>query len=121
MEGIVKLFGIVMVVVGVIYFVKPSAMKKLADYFVQKKRLKVGGVVAIVIGIIFLLAASQCTIPLVVTLFGILSLAKGILIFALGQQKIKSMVDTLTKKPPKTIRGYGLIEIALGVMLIYSV
>ncbi len=121
MEGIVKLMGIVMVAVGAIYFVKPSTMKKLADYFLQEKRLKVGGVIAIIIGIIFFSAASQCAIPWIVILFGALALLKGILAFALGQKKLKSLVDALTDKPPKTIRGYGAIEIVLGVILIYSV
>ena len=121
MEGLVKLMGIVMVVAGAIYFVKPNTMKKLANYFLQEKRLKVGGVIAIVIGIVFLLAASQCAIPWLVILFGILALAEGIAVFALGQKKFKSMVDALTERPPKTLRGYALIKILLGVILIYSV
>ena len=121
MEGIVKLMGIVMVAIGVIYFVKPATMKKIADYFLKEQRLKIGGVISIIIGVIFLGTASKCAIPLVVTLFGILALAKGIVIFALGQQKIKTMLDTLTKKTPKTIRGFALIEIILGIVLIYAV
>jgi len=121
MEGIVKLMGIVMVAAGAIYFVKPSTMKKLADYFLQEKRIKVGGALAIVIGIISFSAASQCVISWVVVLFGAVALLKGILVFTLGQKKLKSLVDSLTEKPPKTIRGYGAIEILLGVILIYSV
>ncbi|MBL7130709.1 MAG: DUF2065 family protein [Candidatus Omnitrophica bacterium] len=121
MEGIVKLFGIVMVVAGVTYFVKPALMKKVVDFFVKEKWLYVGSILCFIIGIIFLSAASQCAISWLVTIFGILALIKGILVFILGQQKIKVMLDSLTKKPTKALRAYALIEIVLGVILIYSV
>ena len=120
MEGFVKLIGIIMLVVGAIYFVKPNLMKKLADFFVKDKWLYVGSIVSFVVGIIFLRAASQCAISWLVVLFGILALVKGLLVFILGQQKIKSMLDRLTKQPMKTLRIYALIEIVLGVVLIYS-
>jgi uncharacterized protein YjeT (DUF2065 family) len=121
MEGLVKLIGIVIVAAGVIYFVKPNLMKKMADFFTKDKWIYFGGILSFVIGIIFLASASLCAIPWFVILIGLIAIIKGIAIFALGQQKIKSLMETLLKKPPKTLRILALVDIALGVMLIYAV
>jgi len=121
MAGVVKLLGIVMVVTGVVYFLKPSLMKKVSEFFLKDKWMQVGGILSIIIGLIFLGAASECAISWIVILFGLLALAKGVLIFALGKQKLKSMMDKVIKKPSKTLRGFALLAIALGVILIYSV
>ncbi len=121
MEGFVKLIGIVIVAAGVVYFVKPNLMKKVADFFAREKWIYVGGLLSFIIGIIFLRAASQCAISWLVILFGLMSLIKGILAFVLSKQKIKSLLNALTKKPLKTLRAIAIADIVLGVMLIYSV
>ncbi|MFH1621913.1 MAG: hypothetical protein ABIA97_02190 [Candidatus Omnitrophota bacterium] len=121
MEGIVKLFGIVMVVAGVVYFLKPNLMKKMVDAFLKDKWIYVGMILSFLIGIIFLRAASQCAIPWLVVIFGLLAVVKGAAILIMGKQKIKSLLDSFIKKPVKTLRSFALVEIALGVILIYSV
>lgn len=121
MEGFVKLIGIVIVAIGAIYFAKPTLMKKVAVFFTKEKWIYVGGIISFIVGIIFLRAASQCAISWFVVLFGLISLIKGIAIFIMGQQKIKSLFQAITKKPLKTLRALALIEIALGVMLVYAV
>ncbi len=121
MEGFVKLIGIVIVAIGAIYFAKPALMKKMAEFFTKEKWIYVGGIVSFIVGIIFLRAASQCAISWFVVLFGLVSLIKGIAIFIMGQQKIKSLLHAITKKPPKTLRVLAMVEIAIGVMLIYAV
>ena len=121
MDGFVKLIGIIMIMAGVVFFVKPNSIKNLANFFVREKWIYFWSVVSFIIGIIFLRAASQCAVPWLVTLFGVISLIKGIAIFALGQQKIKSMLHTLTKQPLPILRIYALVEIVLGTVLVYSV
>lgn len=119
MEGFVKLVGIVMVVIGAIYFVKPNLMKKTADFFMKEKWIYAGAIVSLIIGIIFLRAASQCAISWLVIIFGVLALSKGIAIFVFGQKRIKSLLDTLTKKPTKALRVFAAVKIVLGVVLVY--
>ncbi len=121
MEGIVKLVGIILVACGTVYFVKPALIKKIASFFSREKWIYVGGIISFIIGLVFLRAASQCAISWFVTIVGIIAFIKGILVFVLGQQKIKTLFDTLIKKPPKTLRLLALVDIALGVMIIYAV
>ncbi|MFC1708572.1 hypothetical protein ACFL2J_00735 [Candidatus Omnitrophota bacterium] len=121
MEGLVKLMGIIVMVFGVVYFVKPNLMKKMASFFAKDKWIYVGGILSFIIGIVFLRAASQCAISWLVILLGLLAILKGVLVFVLGQQKIKSLLDKLNKKTLKTLRIYALVKITVGVILIYAV
>ena len=120
MEGIVKLIGIIMTVAGVVCFIKPNLTKTLVDFFTKEKWIYAGAILAFIIGIILLRAASECAISWIVTLFGILALAKGIIVLVLGKQKIKSILESFTKNPSNTLRGWALLKIALGVSLIYA-
>jgi uncharacterized protein YjeT (DUF2065 family) len=120
MAGLVKLIGIVMLVAGVIGFVKPNLVKKLAHNCAQKNQFQICGIVAITLGIIFLFAAQQCSVSWLVLLIGILAIAKGVLTLTLAKKKIKSLLDSMVDKSPKEIRKYVLIKIALGVALIYA-
>ena len=121
MEGLVKLIGIIVMACGIVYFVKPNLMKQMADFFTKEKWIYFGGILSFIIGIVLLRAAVLCAISWFVVLFGIAAVVKGIAVFALGQQKIRSFVESLSKKPPKTLRIIALVDIALGVMLIYAV
>ena len=58
----VKLFGVVVVVMGIIFSINPKAFKQYISFWKQGKRLQIGGVVAIIFGIIFLIAASLAVI-----------------------------------------------------------
>ncbi len=120
MVGLIRLLGAAMVAIGAIYLVKPSTMKKWLNFWAKENRLQMAAVLNLVIGIIFLAAASKCAVPWIIVIFGILSLAKGILLFVLGKKKMLSMIEGFAKKPIKALRIYALLALSLGFLLIYS-
>jgi len=120
MVWFVKLMGIILVVFGAIYFVKPNAIKKSVRFWVKDKRIYFGAILNLLIGVIFLVTASKCTIPWIVVIVGIWSLLKGILAFALGPKKINFIVEKLTEGSVKTLRIFAVIALILGTLLIYS-
>ena len=79
-----------------------------------------GALLSILIGIIFLIAASRCVITWIVVIFGVLSMAKGLLLFILGRPKIISLLEDFIKKPAKTLRGLAMIACVLGIILIWA-
>lgn len=117
---LVKLFGLIIVVLGVIFMIRPDAMKKYIAFWVKGKRLYAGGILSILIGIIALLAASQCKLVWFVVLIGILALIKGVLLFALGPEKWISKLNWWTTRSPAFLRLYSLMPITIGILLIYS-
>ena len=120
MVGLVKLMGIVIVIFGTMYFVKPSMMKTVINFWIKDNRVYMGAVLSIVIGIIFFLAASRCTLPWFVVIVGLLSLIKGFLIFVLGPKKIITLTNKITKTSLKNLRTLAAIALVIGIFLIYS-
>lgn len=114
----VKLMGIVIVVLGVNFLLKPAAMKAYIEYWKKGKRIRGGAVASLIIGIIFLLAASQCRITWFVALFGILGIVKGVLLFVLEKEKIMALFKWWEKKSDTFLRIYAVIVVAIGILLI---
>lgn len=120
MVGLVKLVGIIIVVMGAIFLVKPATYKKYINFWMKGNRLYPGGILSLLFGIIFLRAASNCALSWFVFLVGILSLTKGILAFALGPKKIKPFLEQMENKPDSTLRVLAVLALAIGILLIYA-
>ena len=116
----VKLFGIVIVVMGIIFLINPKALKQYISFWKQEKRLRIGGVVTIPLGIIFLIAAPQCRLTGFITVLGIWCIIKGVLLLTLGQKKIYVYLDWWLNKPTLATRFLSLIVLAFGALVFYS-
>jgi len=117
---LVKLLGIIIVVFGVIYLLNPKMMKPYMAFWKKGKRLYMGAALSLLIGIIFLLAASQCRWRGFIVAFGILSVAKGIWLFVISQEKAISILDWWAKRPIAFLRVHALFALVVGALLIYS-
>lgn len=118
---IVKLVGIAMLVMGVLYLAKPVIVKQMLDFFSKGQRLYWGGALNIIIGIIFMMSIAQARLPLIILIVGILSLIKGIAIIILGPVKVLALTKPLLEGAPSKLRVLGGVALAIGILLIYSV
>ena len=118
---IAKLIALSILVIGAIFLVNPKAMKNYVGFWVQGSRMRKGGVVNLVIGIVLLMAASQCRVPIVLTLMGIMSLVKGVFLFSVGSEKAKAMAGKWRDKPQGKVRLLALLPIGLGLLLFWSI
>lgn len=117
---LVKLLGIVIVVMGFIFLINPTAFKQYAAFWRQRKRLLMGGILSLLFGVILLLAASGCRLRGVIIVFGVWAIIKGILLFTLGQKRLNTYLNWWIEKPLSIIRLLGLIALAMGILLIYA-
>jgi len=120
MKTIIQVLGILIVLVGIVYLLKPDVMKWLMEFFKQGKRIYLAGLIRLVLAIVFLLAARECDITWVIVAFGILLLISGILIFMLGPRRLKSILEWWQKQPTLLLRVLALIALAVGAVIIYS-
>jgi hypothetical protein len=120
MAIIIKILGAAVVVLGIVFTLKPKAVKKYISFWKEKKHIKLGGLLAGIFGIIFLIAAPQCRLPWVINVFGIWSIIKGVLLYALSQKKINTYLGWWLNKPNAAMSGLGLAAIAFGALLMYS-
>ncbi|MHC4603734.1 MAG: hypothetical protein ACYS6W_10445, partial [Planctomycetota bacterium] len=113
MDIVIKSLGIVIVVVGIVYLLRPDVIKLLLGFFKKGKRIYLAGLIRLALAVIFLLGARECDITWVIVAFGILFLVGGLLIFILGPEKIRRIFDWYEKQPVLLLRVMSLIVLAV--------
>ena len=119
MDSIIKAIGIVFVVAGIVYLLKPGFLKAVMEFFKQGNRLYLPAVIRLALAVVFLLAARECKIPWVIMLFGIIFLVSGLLILVLGLEKVKVIIDWWQKKSVLLLRFAVIVGAAIGAIIIY--
>ena len=116
-----KVIAVLIIGIGIIFLLNPKAMKQYAAFWVQGKRIYMGGILNLLFGVLFLLVASQCRLVEVIIVAGLIPLAKGIMIIICGPEKMKAMLNWWSKKSPAAARLMALVAIGLGALLLYSI
>lgn len=117
---IIKSLGIVFVLIGIAYLLKPDILKKLMTFFKKGKRIYIAGLIRFTLAVIFLLAATQCRKPKIVGAFGILFLLSGVLIFVLGPETIRRIFEWYEKQSTLMFRIIASVVIVVGAVIIFS-
>jgi len=120
MKIVIQSLGVVIVAVGVVYLLRPDIMKWLMGFFKQGKRIYLAGVIRLALAVIFFLGARECDITWVIVVFGILFLIGGVLIFILGHEKLRRILDWYQKQSALLLRVLAVIALAIGAVIIYS-
>ena len=120
MEIIIKIVGIIIVLIGVLFLLYPGVMKKIMGFMKKGKRIYLAGLLRFTLSVIFLLGAGECYQKWIIAAFGILFLISGLLIFALGPEKIRQMLDWYENQPTPIFRVIAGIVLACGAVIVYS-
>jgi uncharacterized protein YjeT (DUF2065 family) len=120
MEIIVKIVGILILLIGIVFLLKPGVMKWLMEFIKKGKRVYFAGVIRFTLAIIFLLGASECSQKWIIAAFGILFLISGLLILILGPEKIRHILEWYQKQPVLIFRVIAVIVLACGAVIVYS-
>ena len=120
MNIIVQCVGVAILLLGIVYLLKPDTVKWLMRFFRQGGRIYFAGVIRLVLAVIFLLAASECDIRWVIVMFGIIFLISGVLIFVMGPERVRSLLDWYLKQSVFIFRVIALCVTAVGAVIIYS-
>ena len=121
MTVLVKLFGIFVLIFGIAIAIKPLIINNYLSFCKKDNYLKIGGIIAILFGIVFLIAASGCRLAWLITILGIWSIIKGVLLLVISKEKLSAYLDWWQSKPSLVLRILGVITIIFGGLLIYSV
>ena len=120
MDIVVQCLGAMFLLLGIVYLLKPNVMKWLMRFFKQGKRMYFAAMVRLVLAVIFLVAARECDISWVIVTFGIIFIISAVLIFAMGLERIRRLLDWYLKQPVLIFRVIALIVMAIGAVIIYS-
>ena len=121
MTWVVALFGIAIILLGILGLVRPGSLICLVQQPWQSQKglyLSIG--IRVVFGIVLLLAASQSRFPEAFRILGIISLVAAVVVPFLGFVRLQRFVQWWTRQSPGFVRGWSLVAATFGVFLFYG-
>jgi len=118
MNIVVRIIGIVIVAIAIVYLLKPAIMRSLMEFFKHGRRIYLAGLIRFALAIVFFIAARECKNFWVIFGFGILFIISGLLIFLLGAEKTRSILEWYQRQSSVLLRIISLIALAIGVVII---
>jgi hypothetical protein len=120
MALLVRLFGVAIVVMGLVFLTNSKALKQYIAFWKQDKKIQIGGMIALLFGIVFLMAAAQCRLTWLINILGIWSIIKGVVLLTFKKKKLYGYFDWWLNKPDSVMRVISVIVLIFGILLIYA-
>ena len=116
----IKSIGMLISLMGIVYLLRPDIIKKLMVFLKKGKRIYFAGVLRLALAVIFLVAARECRYPWIIFASGIIFLAGGLLIFLLGSEKIRKILDWYQEQSTPIFRVIAIVVLVFGIIIILS-
>jgi hypothetical protein len=120
MDILIKIVGVAIILMGLLYVAYPSIMLRLIEFFKKGSRIYLAAVIRLALAVLFLIAASACRHPRLVIAFGILFLLGGVSILLLGRKRTTAILDYYGSRPLWLLRVFALVAFAIGALIIYA-
>jgi len=117
---VIKSLGMLFSLMGIAYLLRPEIIKRLMGFFKKGKRIYFAGLLRFALSVVFFVAARECRYFWVIFACGIIFLMGGLLIFFLGPERIRRMLDWYQDQPALIFRIIATIVLAFGVIIILS-
>lgn len=118
MPLLAKVIGGVICVFGFAVALRPEWMKRMLAFWKEGKRLYYVGVIRITAGLVFLSAAFGSRVPGAAVALGILFLLSGVLVFLLGPERLRPLIEWWDKRSAIVCRLAGALVTAFGMLIL---
>ncbi|MCK5482381.1 MAG: hypothetical protein KAI98_03825 [Gemmatimonadetes bacterium] len=112
--------GVLSLGVGLTMLASPAHMRRGLDKAITRTMLPVISMVRIGIGIALVLAAPSTRLPAFIWALGLLVILRGVALPMVGFDRSRKLADWWFTKPDRTIRGWSLLVILLGALLLWA-
>ena len=112
--------GVLGLGIGLTMLASPAHMRRGLDKAITRRMLPVISMVRIGIGIALVLAAPSTRLPAFVWALGLLVILRGVALPMIGFDRTRKLADWWKAKPDRTIRGWSLLVILLGALLLWA-
>ena len=116
----IKSLGIIFALIGVAYLLRPDIIKRLMGFFKKGRRIYLPGLLRFALAVVFFVAARECRYPWMIFAAGIIFLTGGRLIFLLGPESIRRILDWYQEQPMLIFRVVAVIVLLFGAVIIFS-
>jgi uncharacterized protein YjeT (DUF2065 family) len=120
MNTVIKIIGIFIVTMGLIYLTNPQTPKAIMRFFAKGSRLYFAAILRFALAIVFFMGARECDMVWVIVVFGLIMLLSGLLIFMLGLEKSKEIINWFEAQPMFMQRILAIIVLAVGLIIVYA-
>lgn len=120
MITIIWILAALVFVEGITFLVNPQLYKKIAGIVKKGKLPWLAALLRIAIGIFLLIAATKCEQTVIIVIIGLIMVAAGIAMFAMGIEKLKNMIAWFMIRPDWQIRALAILAILFSGLLIYA-
>jgi hypothetical protein len=117
---VIKSLGIIFALIGLGYLLRPDVMKRLMEFFKKGRRIYFPGLLRLALAVVFFVGARECRYFWVILAAGIIFLAGALLIFVLGPEKIRRILDWYQEQPTLIFRVIAVIVLVFGMIIIFS-
>ncbi len=121
MSLLIIVFGFLIVIAGTILTVNPKVIIDFLESNKEKVWIHILAVVVrVILGICLILQSNISKFPIIVEIFGWLSLTAAILITVIGRSSFQQLMNWVITKVKPYARLGGLVSAGFGVFLIYA-
>ena len=116
-----KTIGIVISALGILFLVLPEKAKLIMNFWKQGSRIYGAGILRVLFSVVLFLAASQSRAPVITAILGLMFMVSGILVFVMGVEKSKELIQWWEDQPSLIHRLLGLLVLCFGLLVLYTV
>ena len=120
MAIVIKVIGTFIVTMGLVYLIKPEIPRDIMRFFAKGSRPYFAAIVRFILAVVFFLGARECDETWIIIAFGGIFLLSGLLIFMLGLEKVKGILNWYLEQPVGIFRVIAVIVLAVGLIIIYA-
>ena len=119
---IILLFGALISLGGAALIVRPDYIFSILTKYGDSLSLHFFGVIVrILFGVALVIGAAESKHPIVLQIFGWLTISAALVLSVIGRERFKSLIKWSVKISPSFQRLMGILAILIGCFLIYAV
>jgi uncharacterized protein YjeT (DUF2065 family) len=118
---VVRSIGIIVALIAVGYMLKPLMAKRFIGLVQKGSRIYIDGAINLALATVLLIGAWDCRNSWIIFICGLIFLVEGLLIFGLGPEKTRPLLEWSLQQSEELFQFLGLLIGILGVAIIFSV
>lgn len=119
--SLAMLVGIVIATLGVVGLISPDTYVRLGLFWETPPGLYIVAAIQLIIGLVLIRAAPISRSPLALGALGVIALIEAVFVPLLGHGRIHAVAHWWEHQSPSFLRLWGLLELAIGVLIICAV
>jgi hypothetical protein len=120
MRYVVAAVAVMVLVISGLGVAAPEQLVAVVASWPPDTRLAAAVGTRLVLGVVFLLGASSCRFPAVISGIGILALAAALLLVLLGEPRLDTLIAWWSQLPTLAIRAWCALGVLMGALILYS-